>query len=79
MCVTVFSSLPASVSFHNLCIQFGPRSGPTKHRASSGTKLFDTDDNHERMSSNKGMFKNNEAFHFMASYAHVCLDFKDHT
>ena len=24
-----------------------------------------------------GMFKNNEAFHFMASYAHVCLDFKD--
>ena len=53
MCVTVFSSLPASVGFHNLCIQFGPRSGPTKHRASSGTKLFDTDDNPERMSSNK--------------------------
>ena len=26
-----------------------------------------------------GMFKNNEAFHFMASYAHVCLDFKDQT
>ena len=25
------------------------------------------------------MFKNNEAFHFMASYAHVCLDFKDQT
>ena len=24
-----------------------------------------------------GMFKNNEAFHFMASYAHICLDFKD--
>ena len=27
----------------------------------------------------QGMFKNNEAFHFMASYAHVCLDFKDQT
>ena len=26
-----------------------------------------------------GMFKNNEAFHFMASYAHICLDFKDQT
>ena len=26
-----------------------------------------------------GMFKNNEAFHFMASYAHFCLDFKDQT
>ena len=26
-----------------------------------------------------GMFKNNEAFHFMASHAHVCLDFKDQT
>ena len=26
-----------------------------------------------------GMFKNNEAFHFLASYAHVCLDFKDQT
>ena len=26
-----------------------------------------------------GMFKNNEAFHFKASYAHVCLDFKDQT
>ena len=26
-----------------------------------------------------GMLKNNEAFHFMASYAHVCLDFKDQT
>ena len=26
-----------------------------------------------------GMFKNNEAFHFMACYAHVCLDFKDQT
>ena len=26
-----------------------------------------------------GMFKNNEAFHFIASYAHVCLDFKDQT
>ena len=24
-----------------------------------------------------GMFKNNEAFHFMASHAHVCLDLKD--
>ena len=28
---------------------------------------------------NMGMFKNNEAFHFMASYAHNCLDFKDQT
>ena len=27
----------------------------------------------------KGMFKNNEAFHFMASNAHVCLNFKDQT
>ena len=26
-----------------------------------------------------GMFKNNEAFHFMASYAHICLNFKDQT
>ena len=26
-----------------------------------------------------GMFKNNEAFHFIASYPHVCLDFKDQT
>ena len=26
-----------------------------------------------------GMFKNNEAFHFMASYAYICLDFKDQT
>ena len=26
-----------------------------------------------------GMFKNNEAFRFMASYAYVCLDFKDQT
>ena len=26
-----------------------------------------------------GMFKNNEAFHFMASYAHKCLDFKEQT
>ena len=26
-----------------------------------------------------GMFKNNEAFHFMASHADVCLDFKDQT
>ena len=26
-----------------------------------------------------GMFKNNEAFHFMASHAQVCLDFKDQT
>ena len=26
-----------------------------------------------------GMFKNNEAFHFMASYAHICIDFKDQT
>ena len=26
-----------------------------------------------------GMFKNNEAVHFMASYAHICLDFKDQT
>ena len=25
------------------------------------------------------MFKNNEAFHFMASYAHICLDFMDQT
>ena len=27
----------------------------------------------------RGMFKNNEAFHFMASYAHNCLDFKEQT
>ena len=27
----------------------------------------------------RGMFKNNEAFHFMACYAHVCLDFQDQT
>ena len=26
-----------------------------------------------------GMFKNNEAFHFMESRALVCLDFKDQT
>ena len=26
-----------------------------------------------------GMFKNNEAFHFMASYALICLDLKDQT
>ena len=26
-----------------------------------------------------GMFKNNEAFHFTASYARVCLDFKEQT
>ena len=31
------------------------------------------------LSMHMGMFKNNEAFHFMASYAHVCLDFKDQT
>ena len=27
----------------NLCRQLGPRSGPGKHQASSGSKLFDTD------------------------------------
>ena len=26
-----------------------------------------------------GMFKNNEAFHFMASHAHICLDFNEQT
>ena len=28
-----------------------------------------------------GMFKNNEAYHFLASHAHAwqCLDFKDQT
>ena len=29
-------------SADNLCKQFGPRSGPAKHRARSGSKLFDT-------------------------------------
>ena len=29
--------------------------------------------------SHLGMFKNNEAFHFMASFAQVCLDFKNQT
>ena len=29
--------------------------------------------------SHMGMFKNIKAFHFMAFYAHVCLDFKDQT
>ena len=29
-------------SASNLCKQFGPRSGPTEHRAWSGCKLFDT-------------------------------------
>ena len=29
-------------SADNLCKQFGPRSGPTKHRAWSESKLFDT-------------------------------------
>ena len=30
------------VSADNLCKQFGPRSGPTKCRVLSGSKLFDT-------------------------------------
>ena len=37
-----FNPLPASnvfVPFANLCKQFRPRSGPTKHRAWSGFKL----------------------------------------
>ena len=29
------------LSADNLCKQFGPRPGPTKHRALSGSKLFD--------------------------------------
>ena len=29
-------------SADNLCKQFGPRSGPIKRRASSGSNLFDT-------------------------------------
>ena len=29
-------------SAHNLCKQIGPRSGPTKRRAFSGSNLFDT-------------------------------------
>ena len=37
----VFNTLPA-MSADNLCKQFGPRSGPTKCRAWSGSKLFDT-------------------------------------
>ena len=32
-----------------------------------------------KCSPDMGMFKNNEAFHFMASFAHICLDFKDQT
>ena len=32
---------------------------------------------HKQTKTDVGMIKNNEAFHFMASYAHVCLDFKD--
>ena len=34
---------------------------------------------HNAIFLHKGMFKYSEAFHFMASYAHVCLDFKDQT
>ena len=38
---SVFNSLPL-LSADNLCNQFGPRSGPTKCRAWSGSKLFDS-------------------------------------
>ena len=41
----VFISLPARGDLlltDNLCKQFGPRAGPTKCRAWSGSKLFDT-------------------------------------
>ena len=37
----VFNSLPA-MSADNLCKQFGPRPGPTKCQAWSGSKMFDT-------------------------------------
>ena len=40
--VTLF--LPV-LSADNLFKQFGPRSGPTKHQALSGSKLFDTNFN----------------------------------
>ena len=36
--LTFYLYLPAN----NFCKQCGPRSGPTKRRAWSGTKLFDT-------------------------------------
>ena len=39
--VFVFNFLPA-MSADNLCKQFGPRSGPTKCWAWSGSKLFDS-------------------------------------
>ena len=46
---SVFNTLPASgicghllIQFANICKQFGPRSGPTKCWAWSGSKLFDT-------------------------------------
>ena len=34
---------------------------------------------HMEVSIHVGMFKNNEAFHFMASHAHICLDLKGQT
>ena len=49
ICVFCFNSLSISLTIYllvmstnNLCKQFGPRSGPTKCRAWSGSKLFDT-------------------------------------
>ena len=36
------NSLPTRLSADNFCKQFGSRSGPTKGRAWSGSKLFDT-------------------------------------
>ena len=49
-CVLAFSYRPSKInvcfflvsSADNLYKQFGPRSGPTKCRACSGSKLFDT-------------------------------------
>ena len=35
--------LVSSRSADNYCKQFGPRSGPTERRSSSGSKMFDTD------------------------------------
>ena len=61
-------------------------------RAASGTvclnrfysKVYDGCLTHNKNNSDKtdhdlqlGRFKNNEAFHFMASHAHICLDFKE--
>ena len=89
----MFNPLPASVdlsSADKLCKQFGPRTSfliwiqTVGHSDSVPERIFLKRRQQKcikttQHSRDKGMFKNNEAFYFMASHAHICLDFKDQT